>query len=505
MALSPEPDDIVVLLIWRANAINGVMKAYYEHSQVRSRMLEYLGGDSARKLTAQFITAGDIAASHHREPHPLSELPVFWQQGSDIGRSLWDRQSLLVHLDIEYVNFDYPAEPYLEPERIFELQRPIEWAVEGLLLDHQIRPLHLLSGRGHHFVWRVRQNSRVFQQLIQLGRQPKELPEFNAQPHAPHNQAVSADLGAAFAGLGLVMEFFAHQLKVDATPMCKIPIALTAVEVPPSNFGRELISLDISEYGDPLSSRTIRVPFSYYLKPWQQRGLLGESTVENLLPTFLIPLQGLDSSHGSRVMHDQDSVLALAEHATAKIPDQSKAMENLVQTYKRSPLAQFHHWYFSQEHHPPETWPENYDRTPLEALPACARYILEHPNDLLLKPSGIERIVRVMLALGWHPRHIAGLIRSRFERDYQWGDQWQGYVPAMRADFYTRIFSGLIVTGLDDLQDFTCATAQMEKMCFHPDCPDNLASFRNSLLERKRYERLACRPFNRLFLSAEHS
>jgi hypothetical protein len=45
---------------------------------------------------------------------------------------------LIADLDIEYVNFDFPAEPYLDPERCFEIQRPVEWAVERALLEHGI-------------------------------------------------------------------------------------------------------------------------------------------------------------------------------------------------------------------------------------------------------------------------------------------------------------------------------------------------------------------------------
>ena len=29
-------------------------------------------------------------------------------------------------------------------------------------------------------------------------------------------------------------------------------------------------------------------------------------------------------------------------------------------------------------------------------------------------------LVRVMLALGWHPRHIAGLVCSKYQRDFGW-------------------------------------------------------------------------------------
>ena len=51
-----------------------------------------------------------------------------------------------------------------------------------------------------------------------------------------------------------------------------------------------------------------------------------------------------------------------------------------------------------------------------------------------------------MLALGWHPRHIAGLICSKYDRDFGW-TQFVNVDPATRADFYTRVFAGLFAAG----------------------------------------------------------
>ena len=49
---------------------------------------------------------------------------------------------------------------------------------------------------------------------------------------------------------------------------------------------------------------------------------------------------------------------------------------------------------------------------------------------------------------GWHPRSIAGLIRSKFERDYGWGTYWYRYDAAARADFYVRVLCGeLLLSG----------------------------------------------------------
>lgn len=84
------------------------------------------------------------------------------------------------------------------------------------------------------------------------------------------------------------------------------------------------------------------------------------------------------------------------------------------------------------------------------------------------------------------------------------GGLWAGYDPATRADFYTRVFAGLFFTGLDDLVDFNCQSAKEEKLCFAADCPFNLEDYKKSVLNRRKHERLACRPFNRLFLPEEH-
>jgi hypothetical protein len=315
---------------------------------------------------------------------------------------------------------------------------------------------------------------------------------------------VSVELARAFAGLGLVMEFLAHRVKQIATPRTKIPVELTAVEVGPSEHGREMISIDISEYGDPLYSRMVRAPFSVYLKPWQQSWAIASDVLTNLQPVFVIPLEGIDWRQGISVMRDPHMTAELAMHSTSKIPDGTSGTANLLRDYKKSKLAEFHAFFYSQEQHPAELWPETYDREPLEILPACARIALEQPNDLLLRPALIRRLVRVMLALGWHPRHIAGLICSKYQRDFDW-IQFTDVDPATRADFYTRVFSGLFAAGPDDLVDFNCASAQEQGMCTLADCGFNLADFRKSALERREHDKLAHRPFNRLLLPSEHS
>jgi hypothetical protein len=477
---------------------------YYRNFDVRARIREFVGAAMVDGASCEFLAASDENASPPFTPYSPGMLDSLLDGGFEICRSLWDRDALIADFDIEYVNFDNPAEAFVNPERVFAIQQPVEQIIQRLLEEYRIEPLQILSGRGHHFVWRIERNSAVFEMLTEIGRGPPSLRATEEERHPPHGNAVPVELARAFAGLGLIMEFLAHRIKQIAAPLTQIPVELTAVEVGPSEHGCEMISIDISEYGDPLYSRTIRAPFSVYLKPWQQPWIFDPDVLARLQPLFAIPLQGMDWREGISAMRDPQRTIEVAAHVSTIVPDASYGTGKLLTDYWNSKLADFHASFYSQEQHPAEVWPETYDRLSLEILPACARISLEEPNDLLLRPAHIRRLVRVMLALGWHPRHIAGLICSKYGRDFGW-TQFVSVDPATRADFYTRVFAGLFAVGTDDLIDFNCVSAQEEGTCTFPGCGFNLLNFKESALERRAHDKLAHRPFNRLLLSSEHS
>ena len=417
--------------------IQNIFREYYRHPAIRSRILEFLGGDTPAEATCEFITA-DGLGHPVRAPRNTCELFDRLEEGGDICRSLWDRKSLIAHLDVEYVNFDFPAEPYLDPARTFLMQEPTAKAILRILNYHGIHPLHVLSGRGHHFAWRIERTSTVFRTLADMGKRAFIGDLF---PSSPRDGQDYEMLAHAFAGLGLVMEFLGRLVIELATADSEVPIELTAVEVATSARGREMISIDLSEYGDPLFTRTVRVPFSAYLKPWQQLYAVGSNNISKIGPIIFVPVDGLDIRQAMVVMHDPELATQMAERISTSIPDETFGSASLIRQYRGSALRRYHEYLYSSMHDPSESWPRTYDRAPLGDLPVEVRNALLFPNDLLLKPTGIRSVTTCLLRKGWHPRHIAGLIRSKFERDYDWGGQWIDYSPAMRADFYVRIFS----------------------------------------------------------------
>jgi hypothetical protein len=439
---------------------------------VRQRIVEYLGGRRLRDATCSFLGRLNAENPSLFERQPPDALDRMLDEGGELARSLEDRASMLIHLDIEYVNFDDPAAAYLDAPRIFRLQQPLVEAIEARLLAFGIRYLHLITGQGHHFVWRIPKESAVARAIADLAIcTPPDVATPAAEPLFPH--------------LALLMEHFAHLVKRDAAPNCEIPVEITAQHVGPGASGmREMLSIDLSEYGDPLHSRMIRMPYTVYRKPWVS-GLIGRMGIEDRVRGFFtLPLHEMGLSQLLRERHQPAKIIALARRAGVNIPVQERGTARLMDDYLRSPLCAFHRAFYAIQQDHPSLWAEGYDKTPLEALPPCAAHVLSEPNDWLLKPSGMQLVTRCLLALGWHPRHIAGLIRSKFVNPaHGWGDKWREYDPSMRAEFYVRLFAGQIATGLDTGVDFNCVSQQEKQFCWNP-CGCSLEPFRAGLHER---------------------
>ena len=150
-------------------------QCYYRDPNVLARIHEFIGATTDQEPSCEFVAAGDENASPPFAPYSPRALNSLLASGFEISRSLWDHYALIADFDIEYVNFDDPAEAFVDPERVFAIQQPVVETIEQLVREYGIEALHVLSGRGHHFVWRIAQNSAVFKEMIGDGARPSEL------------------------------------------------------------------------------------------------------------------------------------------------------------------------------------------------------------------------------------------------------------------------------------------------------------------------------------------
>lgn len=450
---------------------------YYQSPNIHARLIEYLGGTGrdAKSCTAQFLVAGrhitdGLGIPGRGQVMSPSRLYSALASNADVYRSLWDRTSTVSLLDIDYVNIDHAGEAIVSPASAFASLEPVFEGVRSLLVAYKIHHMAIMTGQGYHFVWRISDGSAAAAKLQGLGRLLPTLEEKYRHDHPLTGDTVPLYKGRSHAGLGLVMEYLAHRTFQLVRNFDGLPVTMTGLMVGSRRHGRESVSLDMSAFGDPLYMRYTRCAFSMYCRDGNREPAL------KCLPRGTQPWCDL-----LPLRRDPGLAAEYARHSRASIPEASAGTARLLSDYMASGLRRFHEYFESGKHDEPSAWPRTYDRLDLALFPPCVAWPLLRPNTVLADPVNIQNIARVLVAAGWHPRSVAGLIRSKFERDHGWGPNWLYYDAATRADFYVRLFCGIVATGMDDLRDFNCISHQEKGYCPKPWCGFNLAGYSEAL------------------------
>ena len=132
-------------------------------------------------------------------------------------RSLWDHYALIADFDIEYVNFDDPAEAFVDPERVFAIQQPVVETIEQLLRVTYRRAARAQRPRPPFCL----ANYAEFGRVQRTDGDRAWSPEFVGMRNRSSSAEPSCrpdELARAFAGLGLAMEFLGHRVKQVAAP-----------------------------------------------------------------------------------------------------------------------------------------------------------------------------------------------------------------------------------------------------------------------------------------------
>jgi hypothetical protein len=241
------------------------------------------------------------------------------------------------------------------------------------------------------------------------------------------------------------------------------------------------VSIDFSHAGDPLDIRHARVAFGAYQNHVFRPDVVG-TRVATIVPALVtLPrdeqplLSMLARGRGTR------RGMELAMRRRGSIPEAGEGISRLYGSYLKSRLASFHRDFYTTIPDSRDIWPRTYDRFDLSTVPPCTAVSLRQPNDLLLQPAYLQHVTRDLMSRGWHPRHIAGLVHSRYVRDHGWGGRWRRIDAQTRAEFDVRVFAGMIATGLDRGVDFNCRSTQEKGLCPGGGCRFDLRRDRERL------------------------
>ncbi len=453
------------------------VKDYYRDTVVQKRMLEYCGAETGKPadITSVYLV-GFGPAFLHREGNYESAPPEwgfnwFIDEGLDLFRSTWDSEDLVAVFDVEYVNHDDPALVYRQPEYGYGRLQPFLEVAREFFTEYDLKPLILMTGQGYHFSFRVSKQSEAYEKLAQIGSINWTLAaKYDVQePELPLAE------GEAYDGLGRLFEWMAGELIERVGNQCELPLTIGDGVPGPSYRGREQINLDLSMFADPLYMRDVRVPFSSHQKHRVYVHKVGDYIRRTIPPQYTLPVGEKSLGELLDLRRRPEAVQKYARKIeNTIIPEMDTGVNKMLKDYSNSTVATAHDEFDRGYQDPHYDWHKTYDRVSPNGLPHCLAESIRRPNPRLLEPTHIQTFVRWFSERGWHPKDVAGLIRSKFERDYNWSEDWYHYDAATRADVWVRFFYTLIQTGRDHYTDMNCISFQERGICTKPFCGFNV-------------------------------
>jgi hypothetical protein len=462
-----------------------VLTDYYRDRNVRARLHEYAGRAPGSGTTAAYIGSldptwrGPKARWETALLGASDDLDEMLERGGDIARSLWDREALLFHLDLDYQNTDAPGEPFAYPAETFFRLEPVFRAVRREMLRFGLPLFVLMTGRGYHFTGQLRLDHPVVPALAAL---VPGVPRWHASVESRRPAGVDVTLSQtharAHAGLGCLVEYFVHRVMRRVGLASQVPVVVNGTVVGSGLTGRAAASLDFSHFGDPLDARLIRMAFSGYQMHAMRPDLVGSRIAADVPVLAAVPRpRGLEEALMSR---SPQRAREIAAQTSGVIPEVSAGLIRLLDEYRASKLAVFHRQYFADclEN-------DNDDRTiDPAAFPPCIVRPLNEPNDRMLQPAFIQQVARALIAHGWTTARIARLVYRLYVSDASWGEHWARRDRWTRATFDVGVFAALLHVGLDEGVDFNCVSAREKGLCPGIGCAFNLADLRDSMLAR---------------------
>ena len=148
---------------------------YYSHPAVRKRIGEYCGGNwkNPDSFTAQYLVGYGVELLRKKnvefESQEKRGFDRILNDGLDIYRSVWDIESTLAVLDIEYFNIDYPGQIYKNPTETFGLIESAYQKILQVFARFGIKPLTIMTGQGYHFSFKISRFSPADKKLERIG------------------------------------------------------------------------------------------------------------------------------------------------------------------------------------------------------------------------------------------------------------------------------------------------------------------------------------------------
>lgn len=391
--------------------------------------------------------------------HKIDQLRNQLGNGPDIFMPLTSSKGVLGVFDLEYSHSDKRA--LYSPQEFngipfhdyvfLNYLEPIISSIEFTFGDECITDT---TWSGYHILTQLERNSPVYNKLLELGSEknrfgsPKcleyklmQLSSIKDYQDPKREKPIAVNDLIVYEQYGRVLEYLSHEI-MRAFHFDK-PISICDAK-------EDCISLDLSQYADPLFMRIIRTPFSSWDKHNMQEPI--KSIVGEPKP-FLDVVRKWRDFENRNMLHlfylakDYESAIEYSKKFDGIIPAAGNNVLRLVETYANSKLFKMHRDFDNAERDVSSDKYRSMENNP--QLSEDFKRMFVRPNDELLKPSNLKKLSEHLIEDGWHPKHIAGLIAAFYTHpNKDWKGFWNKYTPETKANFWARIYTSLYLENL---------------------------------------------------------
>jgi hypothetical protein len=414
---------------------------YYEYYQKLQPQIRNFIGDCTWFLTAgsDYSSDPNWGEDPYVKVFPIHMFPYKLGSGPDIFRPIISNSGVLGVFDIEYSNCNKEV-LFQRRKSIFTKQLEPVYKLISSIFGNEI--IADVTWSGYHFLTDIKVGSKVYNKLLEIGSLNCLEPTLQYAYSVIDNndikrlKPISIQDGIVYNQFGRLIEFISHL--VIKSVNCEIPITLCDTE-------SESISLDPSQYGDPVFMRIIRTAFS----TWDKHNInpyLKSYVNKPPLVDVIRKYREFELELDQVIDLNQDYEKSAWHHGRfdGVVPVAGDRILKLIEVYCESSLYSFHKEFDSIDHDPTD---ELYEMAKTDTnLPETLRLMLKYPNPDLLTPSKLKPITEALLCRGWLPKHIGGLYTSIYRStEGVWPlQQWSKYDASTRANFWARIYSGLV-------------------------------------------------------------
>ena len=443
-------------------------------------MAEYCGGNWRYPLawTSRYLVGFGLSLKQSGFALPVrvvsnTGIESLMDEGLDMFRSVLDANGLLAVLDVEYFNLDGLSDLYHFPEEQLRRMEPLYKSLQNLYHHYGIRALKNVTASGFHFIGFLPHGTTAWDCLSKPLYLPPSLRakyDLVVPNDIKRLEPVPADTGYAYERLGRILTYLCHQAVRRVTEHTPLPLTISDVAPGEPNHPRDGISLDLTQYADPVYMRPIRMPFTPHQKHLVHVHTVDSNIANTVKPPIVIPRQEQDLAAVCAISTDMNLAAEYAAETCTSIPHSSKGWIKLFERYQTSILAGFHQ---TLDRDMEQLELDRELAKPLPAadrLPPCLRGALLNPNPWLLAPTNLMAFCFHLRETGYAPAEIAVAIADIYDTDCDWPINWAKYDPWSKALFWVRSYCGLLEDGLMAATSFSCERHQNRGFCPQPGC-----------------------------------